>query len=190
MSQVAITALFALSLDGTFGYAGIVSLGHAAFFGIGAYAAGLLARHGVGDPLLGLAVAAVVAAVVAAAVGFATSFLVLCGADLLRLMVTLGVAFMLCEAANKLTRITGGVDGLHGIAVAPLFDRFAFNMVGKAACVYSGSVLFVLFGVARRIDHSPFGLSLQRIRLNAFCMPALGTPVNARRVAVYTLGAA
>ena len=186
MSQVAITALFALSLDGTFGYAGIVSLGHAAFFGIGAYAAGLVARHGVGDPLPGLAVAAVVAA----AVGFATSFLVLRGADLLRLMVTLGVAFMLCEAANTLTRITGGVDGLHGIAVAPLFDRFTFNMVGKAACVYSGSVLFVLFWVARRIVHSPFGLSLQGIRLNAFRMLALGAPVNARRVAVYTLGAA
>ena len=50
-----ITALFALSLDLILGYAGIVSLGHAAFFGLGAYTAGLLAKHGWGDPLLGLA---------------------------------------------------------------------------------------------------------------------------------------
>ena len=60
-SQVLITALFAVSLDLILGYAGIVSLGHAAFFGIGAYTAGLLAVHGWHEPLSGLAAAAVVA---------------------------------------------------------------------------------------------------------------------------------
>jgi branched-chain amino acid transport system permease protein len=186
LSQIAITALFVLSLDLILGYAGIVSLGHAAFFGIGAYAAGLLAKYGWGDPTMGL----LAAGVLAAGLGFITSFLVLRGADLTRLMVTLGVALMLYEAANKLTSITGGLDGLQGVEVTPLFGRFAFDMVGKTAYVYCVVVLFVLFWIARRIVHSPFGLSLQGIRQNVSRMPALGTPVNARLVAIYTLGAA
>ncbi|MFO1221027.1 MAG: branched-chain amino acid ABC transporter permease [Burkholderiaceae bacterium] len=185
LSQIAIAALFALSLDLILGYAGIVSLGHAAFFGIGAYASGLLAKAGFGDPLLGLAFAALVAA----AAGFVTSLLVLRGADLTRLMVTLGVALMLYEAANKLTRITGGLDGLQGIEVTPLLGRFGFDMFGRTAYVYSVAVLFVMFWLARRIVHSPFGLSLHGIRQNVSRMPALGVPVHSRLVAVYTLGA-
>ena len=186
LSQIAITALFAISLDLILGYAGIVSLGHAAFFGTGAYAAGLLAKGGFGDPLLGL----VAAAGVAGLLGFVTSFLMLRGADLTRLMVTLGVALMLFEAANKLTPITGGLDGLQGIEVKPLLGLFRFDMIGRTAYIYCVVVLFVFFWIARRIVHSPFGVSLQGIRLNAFRMPALGTPVNARLIAVYTLGAA
>jgi branched-chain amino acid transport system permease protein len=186
LSQIAITALFTLSLDLILGYAGIVSLGHAAFFGVGAYAAGLLAKYGYGDPLLGLMGAALVAGLA----GFVSSFLVLRGADLTRLMVTLGVSLMLYEAANKLTDFTGGVDGLQGIEMKPLLGMFSFDLQGKTAYIYSVAVLFVLFWLARRIVHSPFGLSLQGIRLNVARMPALGTPVNARLVAVYTLGAA
>ena len=112
------------------------------------------------------------------------------GADLTRLMVTLGVAFMLFEVANKATPLTGGLDGLQGIEVTPLLGRFGFDMFGRTAYVYCVAVLFVLFWVARRIVHSPFGLSLRGIRLNVSRMPALGTPVNARLVAAYTLGAA
>jgi branched-chain amino acid transport system permease protein len=186
LSQIAITGLFCLSLDLILGYAGIVSLGHAAFFGVGAYTAGLLASHGHGDPLLGL----VAGAACAAALGLATSFLVLRGADLTRLMVTLGVSMMLYEAANKLTDITGGVDGLAAIDVRPLLGRFAFDLYGRTAYWYSLAVLFVLFLVARRLVHSPFGLSLRGIRLNVARMPALGTPVNERLSAIYTLGAA
>ena len=186
LSQIAITALFALSLDLILGYAGIVSLGHAAFFGTGAYAAGLLARAGYGDPLLGL----LAAAGVAGALGFVTSLLVLRGADLTRLMVTLGVGLVLFEAANKLTAFTGGLDGLQGIEIKPLLGSFAFDMFGRTAYVYSVAVLFAVFWLARRIVHSPFGTSLQGIRLNAARMPALGTPVHARLMAVYTLAAA
>jgi branched-chain amino acid transport system permease protein len=186
LSQIAITGLFCLSLDLILGYAGIVSLGHTAFFGVGAYAAGLLASHNHGDPLLGLAAAAACAA----ALGFATSFLVLRGADLTRLMVTLGVAMMLFEAANKLTDITGGVDGLPGMQVRPLLGRFSFDLYGKTAYWYSVVVLFVLFWTARRLVHSPIGLSLHGIRLNIGRMPALGTPVNRRLSAIYTVGAA
>ena len=186
LSQIVITALFALSLDLILGYAGIVSLGHAAFFGIGAYAAGLLAKYGWGDPTLGLLGAGLIAALV----GFLSSFLVLRGADLTRLMVTLGVSLMLFEAANKLTDLTGGMDGLQGVEMKPVLGLFAFDLYGKTAYIYSVAVLFVLFWIARRIVHSPFGWSLRGIRQNVFRMPALGTPVNARLVGVYTLGAA
>jgi branched-chain amino acid transport system permease protein len=186
LTQIAITALFALSLDLILGYAGIVSLGHAAFFGLGAYAAGLLAKYGYGDPLLGLAAAVSLAA----AAGFISSILVLRGSDLTRLMVTLGVSQMLYEAANKLTDFTGGVDGLQGVEMKPLLGLFAFDMVGRTSYVYCLAVLFFLFWIARHLVHSPFGLELRGIRQNASRMPALGVPVNRRLVAVYTIGAA
>ena len=186
LSQMAITALFALSLDLILGYAGIVSLGHAAFFGLGAYAAGLMAKYGYGDPLLGLAGGALAAAIV----GYITSFLVLRGTDLTRLMVTLGVSMMLYEAANKLTGFTGGVDGLQGVEMKKVVGLFGFDLYGKTAYWYSIVVLFFLFWLARRIVHSPFGLSLRGIKQNIKRMPAIGAPVNGRLAAVYTLGAA
>ena len=186
LSQMAITALFAMSLDLILGYAGIVSLGHAAFFGIGAYAAGLLARYGFGDPLLGLAGAFAISALA----GFITSFLVLRGSDLTRLMVTLGVSLMLYELANKLTAFTGGVDGLQGVEMKPLLGMFPFDIVGKTAYIYCVVVLFICFFVARRLVLSPFGLELRGIRLNALRMPALGVPSHRRLVTVYTIGAA
>ncbi len=185
LSQIAIVSLFALSLDLILGYAGIVSLGHAAFFGVGAYTAGLLAAHGFGDPLLGLAAALAASALV----GFITGFLVLRGTDLTRLMVTIGVGLMLFEAANKLTRYTGGTDGLQGIEMTPLLGRFRFDMAGTTAYLYALAVLFVMFWIARRLVHSPFGMSLRGIRQNALRMPALGTPVHRRLIAIYMIGA-
>ena len=186
LSQIAITALFALSLDLILGYAGIISLGHVAFFGVGAYAAGLLARAGYADPLFGLAVAGALAAIV----GYLSSFLVLRGGDLTRLISTLGVAMMLFEAANQLGTYTGGVDGLQGVDMRPLLGQFAFDLYGRTAYGYSLAVLFALFWLARRLVHSPFGLSLRGIKQNARRMPALGVPVRARLIAVYSLAAA
>ena len=146
-SQILITGLFALSLDLILGYAGIVSLGHAAFFGIGAYTAGLLAVHGWGEPSSGL----VVAGAAGALAGFATSFLVVRGTDLARLMVTLGIGLMLFEVANQAASITGGADGLSGVTMGKLFGTFSFDMDGKTAYLYSLAVLFALFVVARRM---------------------------------------
>lgn len=186
LSQISITAIFVLSLDLILGYSGIVSLGHTAFFGLGAYAAGMMAQHGWGDPLLGLAVAALVAG----GLGLATSFLVLRGADLTRLMVTLGVAMMLFEAANKLSWLTGGLDGLQGIELTPILGQFSFDFMGKTAYWYSLALLFVLFWLARRLVNSPYGLSLKGIKLNVGRMPALGASVNRRLIGIYTLSAA
>ena len=186
LNEIAIVGLFAVSLDLILGYAGIVSLGHAAFFGLGAYAAGLTAKHLVGDPLAGLAVASAVAALL----GFATSFLVLRGSDLTKLMVTLGVALLLGEVANQASWLTGGADGLQGVMMGPVLGLFEFDIFGTTAYAYSLVVTFVLFVVARRIVVSPFGLSLQAIRDNALRAGAIGIPVNRRLVAIYTVSAA
>ena len=186
LNEIAILALFALSLDLILGYAGIISLGHAAFFGLGAYAAGLLCKHVTPDPLAGLIVAALLASVM----GLLTSLLVLRGSDLTRLMVTLGVALVLHEVANALSRWTGGADGLLGMVVGPLLGRFDFDLYGRTAYAYSLTTLFVLFLVARRVVHSPFGLSLMAIRRNRLRAAALGVPVNRRLIAVYALSAA
>jgi len=184
-SQILIVSLFALSLDLVLGYAGILTLGHAAFFGLGAYTAGLLAVHGWGEPLTGLLAGAVVAAIV----GFVTSFLVVRGEDLTRLMVTLGLGFLLYEAANKAAFVTGGVDGLSGVTMWKLFGVFPFDLAGRTGYLYSLAVLFLVFLFLRRLARSPFGLSLRGIRENRTRMPAIGVPVRRRLVAAFTLGA-
>ena len=184
MTDIVRLALFALSLDLILGYAGIVSLGHAAFFGIGAYGAGLLALHGVViEPLLALVVAGLAATVV----GFLTSFLVIRGVDLTRLMVTLGITLLLEALAERYSNITGGTDGLQGIEMAKVAGLFAFDMFGKVGFFYALTVLFVLFLLARRIVHSPFGLSLRAIKNNPLRAAAIGVPVNRRLIAIYTL---
>lgn len=187
LTQIAVTALFALSLDLVLGVSGVVTLGHAAFFGIGAYAAGMLPAYlGIGDPLLGLAAGAAAAAVAGAVV----SPLMLRGSGLSQLMVSVGINAMLFEAANKASGFTGGVDGLQGVESTPLFGLWSFDLYGRTAYVYAVVVLFVLFWAARRLVHSPFGVSLRGIRLNAGRMPALGVPVKWRLAAVWTLAAA
>jgi branched-chain amino acid transport system permease protein len=186
LTEIAWLGLFALSLDLILGYAGIISLGHAAFFGIGAYAAGLLAKHGiVNEPVLALVVAGLAAMVA----GFLTSFLVMRGSDLTRLMVTLGIALLLRELANRYSDITGGFDGLQGITIAPILGLFEFDIFGKVGFIYCLAVGFVLFLLARRIVHSPFGLSLRAIRNNPLRAAAIGIPVNRRLIAIYTIAA-
>ena len=186
MTDILRLALFAMSLDLILGYAGIVSLGHAAFFGVGAYCAGLLALHGIiTEPVLALIVAGLAAMVL----GFLTSFLVIRGVDLTRLMVTLGIALLLEALAERYSNITGGTDGLQGIEMQPIFGIFGFDMFGKTGFFYSLIVLFLMFLLARRIVHSPFGLSLRAIRNNPLRAAAIGIPVNRRLVAIYTVAA-
>ncbi|MBV9947091.1 MAG: branched-chain amino acid ABC transporter permease [Myxococcales bacterium] len=185
-SQVFITGLFALSLDLLLGYAGVVSLGHAAFFGAGAYSAGLLAAHGWGEPLSGV----VAGAVAASLIGFCTSFLVVRGQDLTRLMVTLGIGLLLYEAANRAAGVTGGVDGLPGVVLWKLLGLFPFGIGGETSYWYSLVVVFLLFVLARQIVRSPFGLCLRGIREGVTRMPGLGVPVRRRLVAAFTISAA
>jgi branched-chain amino acid transport system permease protein len=186
LTEIAWLGLFALSLDLILGYAGIISLGHAAFFGLGSYAAALFAKHAIiNEPVLAL----IVSGCIAALLGFATSFLVLRGADLTRLMVTLGIALIMREIANQLPDLTGGADGLQGVTIAPVLGMFAFDIFGHVAYVYCLAVLFVLFLLARRIVYSPFGLSLRAVKGNPLRSSLIGMSINSRLIAIYTLAA-
>jgi branched-chain amino acid transport system permease protein len=185
-SQIAIAGMFALSLDLILGYAGIVSLGHAAFFGTGAYTAGLLSKHGWGEPLSGL----IAAAAVAGLVGYATSFVICRFRHLALIMLTLGFGLLLAELANSLGWLTGGMDGLQGIHTWKLLGYFRFDLYGKTAFGYALAVLFVVFLFARRLIHSPFGLSLRGIRENFVRMPAIGAPSRSHIRTIYTIAAA
>jgi branched-chain amino acid transport system permease protein len=178
-------ALFALSLDLILGYAGIISLGHAAFFGTGAYTAALFAKHVMPDPLVGMAVAIGAAALL----GAISSVLVMRGSDLARLMITLGVAAILFELANKLD-FTGGADGLQGVTIGPLLGRFEFDLYGRTGYAYSLVLLIIGILIARRLMASPFGWSLQAIRDNRLRAAAIGLNVDVRLGVVYIIAAA
>ncbi|MEP6772125.1 MAG: branched-chain amino acid ABC transporter permease [Polaromonas sp.] len=186
INEIAIVALFAISLDLILGYTGIVSLGHAAFFGMGGYAAALFAKLVMPDPLVGLAVGIVAATLL----GALCSFTIMRGSDLTRLMVTLGVALILLELANKLDWLTGGADGLQGVVMGPLLGRFDFDLSGRTAAYYSLTVLLLLFLLMRRLVHSPFGASLKSIRDNRLRAMAIGVPVTSRLAVSYTIAAA
>ncbi len=184
-TQILVMILFALSLDLLLGYTGIVTLGHAAFFGLGAYTAGLLATGGWHEPLSGL----VAAAAVAAALGLVAGFVILRTSGLALLMLGMAITLLLYEVANNLNGLTGGADGLSGVEIAPLLGRFGFDMYGRTSYLYALAVLFVAFLLVRAIVWAPFGRSLVGIRQNPARMQAMGVSVFARRLAVFVLSA-
>ena len=185
INEIAIVALFAVSLDLILGYTGIVSLGHAAFFGMGAYTAALFTKLVMPDPLVGLLVAIGVSTIL----GAICSLTVLRGSDLTRLMVTLGVALLLLELANKFSDLTGGADGLQGVVMGPLLGRFEFDLYGRTAAWYSLVVLVLVFMLARRLAKSPFGATLMAIRDNRLRAMAIGIPVASRIAVIYAVSA-
>jgi branched-chain amino acid transport system permease protein len=185
-SQILIMILFALSLDLVLGYAGIVTLGQSAFFGVGAYAAGIYAAHVSGEPLSGLLVGAVAAAVV----GLASGLVILRTQGLTLLMLTLAVTALLAELANKASFITGGADGLQGVDINPILGVFSFDLYSRTAYIYCLVVLFLGWLFVRRLVHSSFGRSLVGIRENTVRMHAIGSPVRRRLVSIYTISAA
>ncbi|PZQ66145.1 MAG: branched-chain amino acid ABC transporter permease [Variovorax paradoxus] len=186
LGQILIFGLFAVALDMALGYAGILTVGHAAFFGAGAYTAGLLAKHGWGEPFSGLLAALLVAGVL----GYALSYLIVRGADLTRLMITIGVCVLLAELANRLSGITGGTDGLQGMQVKPVLGLFEFDLFGKTAFVYAFVVVLAMFLLVRLVLRSPFGLALRGIHDNRKRMLAIGSPVEARLRMAYAFSAA
>jgi len=187
-TQLLITILFALSLDLVLGYAGIVTLGHAAFFGAGAYTVGILAQHfGWNEPLSGL----VAAALVAAAIGAVSGFVLLRTQGLTLLMLTLCTMTLLEQAANMGAQWTGGFDGMPGLSFKKILGVFAFDVLYfKTQYLYALSVLFVCFLVVRRLVYSSFGQSLTGVRENLLRMHAVGAPVQMRLVLAYTISAA
>jgi branched-chain amino acid transport system permease protein len=185
-AQILAVIIFALSVDLVLGYAGIVTLGQAAFFGTGAYTAGILAANGWGEPLSGLLAAGAMAGVV----GLLSGAIILRTSGLTLLMQTLVVAAMLYEAANKGGRLTGGSDGLQGMDVWPILGRYRFDMFGHTAYLYCLAALALAWIVVRALVHSSFGRSLTGIRENVTRMHAIGAPVDRRKLIVYAFAAA
>ena len=178
-TQVLVMVLFALSLDLILGYAGIVTLGQAAFFGLGAYTVGLLsARAGYGEPISGL----FAAAAVAAAAGFLTGLVLLRYRGLTLLVLTLSTTILLQEVGNLFKDVTGGYDGIPGITIWPLLGLFDYDLYNRTNYIYCLVVLLILFYVVRRIVYSSFGEALAGIRENVNRMHAIGSPVRWRLV--------
>ncbi|HTP97420.1 MAG TPA: branched-chain amino acid ABC transporter permease [Burkholderiales bacterium] len=178
--------LFALSLDLILGYGGIITLGHSAFFGFGAYVAGILAaKLGFTDPLLQIGAAAIAGGLL----GVSTGAVILRTQGLTQLMLTLAIAAICLEVANKATPVTGGADGLSGVSIAPIVGLFRFDMFGRTAYLWCLVWLFVCWWLVRRMIYSPFGATLTGIRENTARMHAIGTPVYARLLTVYTFAA-
>jgi branched-chain amino acid transport system permease protein len=185
-SQVLVMVMFALSLDLILGYAGIVTLGHAAFFGIGAYTVGLgAARLGWSEPISGL----IAAGLVSAFGGFITGWFLLRYRGLTLLMLTLATAIMLQETGNLRSDFSGGYDGLPGLEFKPLFGLFEYDLYGRTNYLYVLGVLAIVFYFVRRIVYSPFGQALTGIRENVKRMHAIGSPVHRRLVTVYAIAA-
>jgi branched-chain amino acid transport system permease protein len=185
LTEIAILALFAVSLDLVLGFAGIVSLGHTAFFGLGAYVAGLLALHYVAEPVTGLLMAGAISGIL----GLLTSFLILRGSDLTRLMTTLGIGLMMAEVANQMAWLTGGADGLSGYSPGPILGLFEFDLFGQTGYVYCLVVLFIGTMIMRAVAFSPFGLSLKAIKGNLMRAGMIAVPARKRIVIAYTIAA-
>jgi len=186
MAHIFILAIFALSYDLLQGHAGIVSLGHAVFFGIGAYTAAIVGKNGLTDPLLVLLIALLVSGAVAAGL----TRIVVVGNDLTRLLVTLGIGYLFYEAANKANWLTGGADGMPDFEVGPLLGIFSFDFVGRVAFFYTLAALVIVYLFMLRVTTSPFGIALRGIRENARRMHAIGAPVNRHLAITYTMSGA
>ncbi len=186
ITRFLVMILFVLSLDLVLGYAGIATLGHAALYGTGAYAAGLFAVHVSGDPLVGLAVGAIAGALLA----FVSGLLLMRAHGLTLLMLSIAVTLICQEIANKARDLTGGADGLRGIRMEPVLGMFKFDFIGRTGYWYALAVVVVCYAVLKIVTLSPLGLSVRGIKDSAARMVAIGSPVYWRLVTVYTIGGA
>ncbi|MDC7743708.1 MULTISPECIES: branched-chain amino acid ABC transporter permease [Rhizobium] len=186
LTRIVIMMIFVLSFDLILGYAGIATLGHAAMYGCGAYAAGLISLHLSPDPLIGLFAGAFAGALIA----WISGIVLLRAQGVALLMISIAVTMVLQETASQARWLTGGADGLAGITVSPLLGMFEFDFVGQVAFIYCVCILIALLVFCRVLAASPFGLALRGIEGSASRMRAIGTPVYRRKVTVYVIAGA
>jgi branched-chain amino acid transport system permease protein len=180
--DIAAWALFAVALDLLLGYTGLLSFGHAAFWGSSAYATGIIAIE-TGMPFY---FAVLGGAIVAALLAFPIAYLSVRRTGIYFAMVTLAFAQLIFFIANQWRSVTGGENGLQGIPRnffgVDLSDSFYFYYVGLPL------ILLGLF-IAWRVVHSPFGRVLVAIRDNPARASALGYSVNRYKIQVFVISA-
>ncbi|GLR82376.1 branched-chain amino acid ABC transporter permease (plasmid) [Azospirillum oryzae] len=181
LTRIAASALFVLSLDLVLGYGGIATLGQAAMFGTGAYAAGIVAVNWNNDPFAMLAVGGLAGGLIA----LVTGALILHARGLTLLMLTIAVGQIVQEVANKARDWTGGSDGLSGIDPAPVLGLFRFDMFGRTSYLFALAVLVVGLLVARRIVRSPFGLACRGVKEDPLRISAIGGSPKSYLVVLY-----
>ena len=186
LAQIAITAILVLSLDLVVGFAGLATLGHAAMFGAGAYAAGLYSLHVWSEPLTGLITGALAGAVVAGV----TALMLMRAHGLTFLMMTVAITQVLYELVSKARVVTGGDDGLYGITMQPLLGLWEFDFFGRLAFWYSLAVLGIVFIALRRLMGTSFGQTVRAIRDDAGRVASLGGRVYRHRVVLYVISGA
>jgi branched-chain amino acid transport system permease protein len=186
VTEILIFGLFAASLDLLLGYGGLASLGHAGYFGVGGYAAGLLAQHVTTNAFAQLGVAAGVAAGVA----LATGLFAVRSRGVYFLMLTLAFGQLLWVLALNWTSLTGGSNGIYGIPVATLAGSSTWLLSGDHFYWYMLGVFLVGYAALKIVVASPFGRALAGIRENEERMSSLGYNVPVYKLAVFTFAGA
>ncbi|SDO24047.1 branched-chain amino acid transport system permease protein [Cryobacterium flavum] len=182
LSEILILGLAAVSLSVLVGVTGLPSLGHAAFYGLGGYAAGLLSVHATDSAILGLLVAAVVGIIFAIPAGW----LSVRTTGIVFLMLSLAFAELLFSLSQSLRWLTGGSDGLAGIRNPVLLPGIELSTV-PSRYYYIAAVVVVVYIMVRRFVDSPFGHALSGINSNALRMDALGYNVSHYRRVAYSV---
>ncbi|PDT24809.1 branched-chain amino acid ABC transporter permease [Rhizobium hidalgonense] len=187
LTRMATIALFVLSLDLVTGFCGVATLGHAALFGSGAYAAGIVSAHyGINDPLL-MMLAGIAGGAVA---GLLCGIVILRAHGLPQLVLSIALINLFHEFANKASSWTGGSDGLSGIAPDPIFGIFEFDLYGQTAFFFGMALLLVVFVLLRLLVRSPFGMLCRAIKQDPLRVRAMGASPKAALIRMYGISGA
>ncbi|RUM09140.1 branched-chain amino acid ABC transporter permease [Rhizobium chutanense] len=187
LTRMITIALLVLSLDLVTGYCGIATLGHAALFGSGAYAAGILSAHyGINDPLL-MMLAGIAGGAVA---GLLCGVIILRAHGLPQLVLSIALINLFHEFANKASSWTGGSDGLSGIAPDPVFGLFEFDLYGHTAFFFGMALLLIVFVLLRFLVRSPFGMLCRAIKQDPLRVRAMGASPKAALIRMYGISGA
>jgi branched-chain amino acid transport system permease protein len=186
LTTVIVYAILALSYSFIYGQAGIASMGHATLYGVPSYAVAILAARGLNDPLLGLCIGALAGV----ATAWLTAWLFITATRLALAMLTIAVAQVFLEIANKATWLTGGDDGFTGYTIRPLLGLFEFDMLGRTSYWYAAVVLVLVSVVLDRIARSDFGLLTRAIKADPGRIESLGGNVRRHLMKVYCIAGA
>ncbi|MCL2716445.1 MAG: branched-chain amino acid ABC transporter permease [Alphaproteobacteria bacterium] len=186
LTQVVGIGFLVLSLDLVTGYCGVATLGHAALFGIAAYAVGAACARGLTDPIALLAVGMMAGSVA----GLMSGALITRFQGLPQLVLSIAIGQLVEALAKKLQFLTGGSDGLSDFVPGRLFGIFAFDIYDRTAFLLSVGVFVITFVLLRRLADSPFGLMCRGIRDDPLRARMIGAAIWPRLVVMYGIAGA